>query len=371
MDADTNGDQAFATGVVSSQKNMKRVVHQFHYWASPGDAITNQMRFLRKTLQEAGYDAKIFARSIKGNLKDEVIPFDGKAIEDADLLLLHHSQGTPELESILRLKSPRALVYHNITPSHFFSHDPVVAKLCELGRAQLRTLVKSCRYFFADSQFNASELKALGASEVTQLPLFELSKGESPPLPAKAGKASRLLFVGRLCPHKDQERLIETMYYLVHDLKSPATLTLVGGGDRLYRLYLQSLIRARGLESQVQIRSDVSDAELKQIYQESDLFLCVSRHEGFCIPLIEAMRYGLPVFSTTDTALGETLGGAGVQLQTRDPQKLAPLLAASLGDPLILDAVRCSGRVRFQEMQAFQNREEALKRIQAVVGETS
>lgn len=344
-------------------------IHQFHYWASPGDAITNQIRFLRKTLLDAGYESKAFACAIKGDLGEEVIPLNAEEIQKADLLLLHHSQGTPDLSSILKWKNKRALVYHNITPAHFFRHDPVIANLCDLGRTQLKTLVKSCDYFFADSEFNASELKDLGARNVSQLPLFEIQKSESPPLSTKGARAKRLLFVGRLCPHKDQEALIEMTYHLVNNLKVPAELTLVGGGDRIYTLYLKTLVRTRGLEKHVTFRAGVSDSELKQIYQDSDLFLCVSHHEGFCIPLIEAMRHGLPVFSTTDTALGETLGSAGVQLRTRDPLRLATLIAAALNDPLILESIRCSGRVRFQEMQAFQNGEEALRKIRAATGE--
>lgn len=347
---------------------MSRPIYQFHYWAAPGDAITNQMRFLRRTLLAADIPARVFARSLRGEMAGEVERLEnfGDPNLSADAWwLIHVSQGMPELEKVLSLPGKKALVYHNITPASFFHYDPEVARLCRQGRADLPRVVSQMDRCFADSLFNAAELKQLGAAAVELLPLFDLSEAPTltPGARGPGGRGYELLFVGRLSPHKDQARLLDTLYHLTRSLKVPAHLTLVGRGDPIYTRYLQHKTVALGLSSQVTFLSGIDDNQLRSVYGTADAFLCMSQHEGYCIPLVEAMRQGVAVFSATTAAMAETLGEAGIQLHTQDPREIAALLAALLGDRTLMDGVRESGRQRFEALRQFQNGEEALKHL--------
>src|SRR5688500_4281454 len=111
-------------------------VHQFHDSFQAHDAISNQMRFVREALKDNGIGGEIFARHLKG-VTGDAVRFSPTAAWNCDLLLIHHSQGSPWLNEVLRIEVPKALVYHNITPSEYFAHDPYIQKLCLMGRRQL------------------------------------------------------------------------------------------------------------------------------------------------------------------------------------------------------------------------------------------
>lgn len=338
---------------------MSGSIHQFHHWTSPGDAITNQMRFLREALREAGISSEIFSKRDKCGKEIGIQRWDASKLSASDLLLIHHSQGTPDLEGVLKSTPTKALVYHNITPGKYFRHDPKVMELCVLGRQQLEAITQACRFFFADSRYNAQELEAEEITDVELLPLFAAAPIVDRP---KRDRGRHLVFVGRLCPHKDQALLIETMGELAR-ISPKARLTLVGRGDPLYAIYLRKLVRAARAEKIVDLRGAVTDAELGKIYQSADAFVCVSQHEGYCIPLVEAMRHGLPVISTMGTAITETLENAGVQAHTRDPRELAALIEAALSDDLAHQAILESQRLRYEKIRAFQREEVAVEKL--------
>jgi glycosyltransferase involved in cell wall biosynthesis len=331
------------------------VVNQFHYHAAGADAITGQMRFIQASLKAIGIGGEVFAVEVKKGAGDVVALWDPeRASKPNSLLLIHHSQGNPLLDELLSLPVKKGIVYHNITPPDFFAHDPLLAQTARLGREQLKEMSDQVDVVFADSAYNASELKGLGFRDIRQLPLFDARAFQTKKRePRRPELPPRVLFVGRLSPHKDQARLIETLYYL--DRLRPGTeLFLVGGGDPVYQSYLKDLARMLNISGQVHLPGTISAEARDLCYRSSQAFVCLSQHEGFCIPLVEAMAADLPIFSLPDTAIAETLDGAGVQLNTNDPAKIAAVIDAVLGDTKTVGEILAGQRRRLKSLERTQ-----------------
>jgi glycosyltransferase involved in cell wall biosynthesis len=314
-------------------------VHQFHHSVSQADAVTNHLFFIQECLREIGVGGDIFAAETHQLEGNRVHPWTPDTFIDGDLLLIHHSQGNPWLREVLTAEVPKAVVYHNITPPRFFAHDPYLADLCRMGRRQLPLLRDSVLMGFAVSDYNAAELRAAGFSKVDRLPLHDLETAEVSAAFRRPGRTLDLLFVGKLTPHKNQALLIQTLYFLKAILQTPLRLTLVGREDRIYGEYLRLLTRALGLQKEVRFTGPVSAAQLGKYYRSANAFLCPSQHEGFCVPLVEAMLHRVPVFALPQPGVKETLRGAGVECRTQKPHELAEIIAGVLEDPHAIKAI--------------------------------
>ncbi len=308
----------------------KIVIHQFHPAVAFGDAVTQQMFLIRESLHKAGIGGEIFTRHWKGVSRATVKPLSRAELWDGDLLLVHHSSGDANLEEVRQLEIPKALVYHNITPPEFFRHDPFIENLCRLGRAQLAEWSSSVVAAFADSRFNAGELQALGYPDPKILPLLDLTLEVTQTSLAKR-EPGTLLFVGRLSPHKNQAALVAALFYLRRMTNRPYRLILAGTGDPLYTDYLRLLAKQLGIESEVEFPGKVSHGGLAELYQRADAFVSASLHEGFGVPLIEAMRFELPVFALPKAAIPETLGRGGVRFPSERPSEIAAFLEGAMG----------------------------------------
>jgi glycosyltransferase involved in cell wall biosynthesis len=331
-------------------------VHQFHPHTAPGDAITQQMLFLRHALRDGGIDGEIFSLSNRAPEAFQIRKFNPARLWDCDLLLIHHSQGNPQLDTLLNMPIAKVLVYHNITPAHFFRHDAEMFRLAVEGREQLASFRGAAETAFADSQFNSEELRAIGFSDVRLLPLMDLNRAPvSMEKPARNPKDPKtLLFVGRVCPHKNQAQLLEMLFYLNRYSTLKYRLLLVGKQDMLYRRYLDQLVRLWKLEDWVEFRSGLNSVQLESTYRASDAFVCLSQHEGFCVPLLEAMRFGLPVFASLRTAVGETLGNSGAQLLSHRTDEIAEAVDTVMQDPQGLASILLSQEQRLNELSQVQ-----------------
>lgn len=354
-----------------SKVGQKIAIHQFHPYASPGDAITNQMFFIQQALRDIGVAGEIFARKFPTDLEDRVKPFRAKDLWDSDLLLIHHSLGYPQLSELMKVEIPKALVYHNVTPPEFFRHNSVLKKLAVTGRSQLKHLKRYLIASFADSQYNADELETLGYRNTKVMPLFDLAHADSTPVRHFPRKGTlRLLFVGRLAPNKNQAMLLEMFAHLKSMVSARAELILVGGGDPIYTDYIMLLRKHLGLTLSVQIHGHVTDEKLEQLYRSADGFVCLSQHEGFCIPLVEAMRYDVPVFAAPVAAVTETLGDAGVQLLSPDnPRLTAQVITKVLETEGAREKIILSQRARLRELKEIQNPKRVQDLLSALVHE--
>ena len=210
-------------------------IHQFHASSSYGDGITNGMFFIQTILRNSGYHSEIFCRHVDPRFVGGIRPIDSYPDLADDLLLVHYSIGTPQEAWIENRKSPRVLIYHNITPAHFFPDGSKLHGFAQSGRARLAAWAKQGVFAGAigDSAFNAAELLALGYSSVAAIPLLvDLDRIRqapwNPELLKRLSGARNLLFVGRLCENKGQLDLIKMLAQLTRMCAAPVRLILVG-----------------------------------------------------------------------------------------------------------------------------------------------
>jgi glycosyltransferase involved in cell wall biosynthesis len=325
-------------------------VHQILSGAGPHDAVTTEARAFRARFQSWGWGGTDVSARIAPGLSGAFSPLRSLAADPADLLLLHHSASTPGLGELLELPNRKVLLYHNVTPPEWlWEHAPVVAAQCALGREQLSELVSAVDLAAADSNFNAAELSALGAQETEVIPLLLDHSRLGPPDHRRAatpGRAPTILFVGRLSPHKRQDRVIEAFALLRRHRWPDARLVLVG--DPVSRGYAGEL-RALGdrlAPGAVTIETGLPGPELGRRYRAADVFLCLSEHEGFCIPVLEAMYFGVPVLARAAGAVPEVAGDGAVLIDDDDPALVSELLHLVLTDTELSEELRSRGRGR-------------------------
>jgi glycosyltransferase involved in cell wall biosynthesis len=189
----------------------------------------------------------------------------------------------------------------------------------------------------ADSSYNAEELRAAGFESVEVVPLL-LPRGR--PVP-DVPRGNGILFVGRLVPSKGLDDLIKAVALLRLRHRPEATLDVVGSraGWEGFVAGLEDLVQRIGCGG-ITFRGQIPDAERDALYARAGAVCLMSRHEGFCAPLVEAMRAGAPVVARDAGAVAETLGGGGVLLPDGDPRLAAEALDAVLGDPGLRERLR-------------------------------
>ena len=175
-----------------------------------------------------------------------------------------------------------------------------------------------------------------------------------------------LLFVGRGVPHKKQDEAIETLRYYKDHINKEVRLILVGNMKPSYGRKLHRLVERYGLQDDVVFTGSVSNEELCTWYQTADLLLCLSEHEGFCVPLVEAMIFDKPVFAYACAAVPETVGKAGVLLQDKRPDRVAAVIHETMTNEHRLNALSVARPQRLKELsygQIYAQLQQDMKQI--------
>jgi glycosyltransferase involved in cell wall biosynthesis len=311
-------------------------VHQFHPTVSYGDAISNQILSLRRLLRQIGHRSEIFCEQLP-------IHFEGRARQIAqydryssprNILLLHFSLSySPEVIGWLeRIPDRKVIVYHNITPHTYFAGvNDVYLEAAQAGRGQLDRLRALTDAGWGVSAFNCQELAERGWTRLGVLPIVFDPKRYAVRPARKVLKRWRgglnVLFVGRVSPNKRLEDLILTFYYLKRFVRPDAHLLLVGSAHEMepYLEFLQTLVSRLGL-SDVVFTGHVSNSELMAYYRCASVYLSMSEHEGFGVPLLESMHFEVPIVAYEVGAVPETLGGSGILVKTKDYAAVAELI---------------------------------------------
>lgn len=336
---------------------MTRTVHQLVHTLSYGDAISGEVLALRRCLRERGLQSDIFAINTHPHYSGETIPFGEFPSGFDGEVVLHYSLGSPLsnlYESCTGAK--RTLIFHNLTPSRWFSGvNPRIVADIERGREELPRLCRCSTRCLADSAFNAQELSAHGVSaEVLPLPIDPQRWASGPNQGfadlLRGDNGVHLLHVGRLAPNKCVEDIIKVFYYLHHHVIYPrrSTLWLVGIDidTELYSFALRRMTRELALDAAVRFVGSRADGELQSLYENSTAYLCMSEHEGFCVPLIEAMHFGLPVLAYASSAVPDTMGNAGILLHEKRHAEIAELIGTIAEDPQLRSRLVAAGKER-------------------------
>lgn len=311
-----------------------RAIHQLVAGYSNGDAISNEARTLRSWFRNWGFRSEIYCESAR------ILPELRKDARDLslflqesgpdDVVMLHLSIGSDVNDLFPKTAAKKVLRYHNVTPDRFFrAVDEHLAHLLARGRTQMAALRGVADLNLAASAFNAAELLEAGYQEAHVLPLaLELRRLEAAPDPEVLAKYRdgklNVLFVGRCAPNKRIEDLLYAHYYLQKFHRPDSRLIHVGSfaGTEPYLAMLQSVKRDLKLEH-VDFVGSVPESHLCAYYQVADVFCCMSEHEGFGIPLLEAMQARIPVMAYASAAVPETMDGAGLLFHEKVFDELA------------------------------------------------
>ena len=336
-------------------------IDQFHPSTSVGDAITNDMLEIRRVLRESGFSSEIFSQHVAHGLENHARLLSDYVPQISSLLVVHHSMGFDRFEEIAGLPCRKILRYHNITPSHLLP-NPHLQRYAEIGRRQLREYAKHVEIGIGVSEFNRKELVQLGYRYTSTVPLFIraealLSEKPDSQLQRKLAGTENLLFVGRICPNKKQDDLVR-IFDEYHRSRPNARLLLPGSweGTEEYTRHVRSEIGNRNLDDVVWLPGKISAAELVACYRSSSALLCASEHEGFCAPLLEAMAFDLPVVAFNAAAIPETLGRAGILLDTKDPEIWSEVITELRESGKFRDSVLDLQRSRLSEFHVDRSR---------------
>ncbi|MEQ9359178.1 glycosyltransferase [Coleofasciculus chthonoplastes] len=330
-----------------TRRGKLKEIHQLLPNLAYGDAISNQALAIRDYLRRCGYHSDIFVRCIDERVAHEAKLFNPNDISEQAGSIYHHSIGSELTDYAIAHSGSKCLIYHNITPSEFFRpYKPEFAQLLEKGRVELNKLAQHFPLSVGDSAYNAAELAAVGFHQPGVLPIIvDPSKWD---MPADAtlmdqlqdGK-SNLLFVGRIAPNKCQIHLVESFYhYLTMD--QAARLILAGWGDvnDPYYCHLLDRIQELGLKDYVLVSGLVSETQLLAFYRTAHLFWSMSEHEGFGVPLVEAMWFDIPVLAYKSSAVPETLGNGGILFTRKDELvQVAALAKLLIHNPVLRNQV--------------------------------
>jgi glycosyltransferase involved in cell wall biosynthesis len=336
-------------------------IHQVLVAAAPGDAITNMAFAMQRLLRKVGPSyiyARFFDASLIGRVRDlvEYRPRHGR-----NILVFHASIGEPAIHAFLAARNePIVLVYHNVTPgSYYEQYDPYFAEKLEMGRAEVGLLRPKVVQAIADSHYNARELEAMGYSDVRVVPpVMHLDRLESvKPEILTLNHCAQfqgpiLLAVGQLMPHKRPDFLVQMMH-CVETFGVLRPVLLLVGHQRLPRYTLAIRQEIRELMVDAHPVGAVGSPELRAMFEAATVVVSASEHEGFCIPLVEAMALGKPVVARACAAIPETVGDGGMLLpEAQGPALMGEVLAEITASHAIRQEMIARGHRRVAELSA-------------------
>jgi glycosyltransferase involved in cell wall biosynthesis len=320
---------------------VKRQVHQLLTSLSYGDAIGNEALAIRARLRAAGFTSDIFAESWEPRMVEHCRPLaEYRSVSGRDSVCLYHfSIGSAAGRMIYHAPDRLVSIYHNITPAEFFlGFHGHLTGLCYHGRRELETFAPRTALALGDSEFNRRELVAAGYRNTDVLPIvldFDSYRQPASPVVRRLYGDGRtnLLFVGRIIPNKRVDDLIKSFAVYQRHINPKSRLLLVGDtrGHERYQRRLLELIESLRVKNVV-LTGHVPHDDLLAYYQVADAFVCLSEHEGYCVPLVEAMDAGVPVIAYDAGAVRETLDGGGLLLREKPPELVAELVHALMTD---------------------------------------
>jgi glycosyltransferase involved in cell wall biosynthesis len=315
--------------------------------AGPVDAVTNQGLACRALFKQWGWGGTDYAATFAPGVDRRTIrSLQGLRPAPDEILLLHYSGYARGLERVFDSRRRSLLISHNITPARYFwDNDPVEAVRCEMGRDQLAQLGRCAGALAGVSAYNADELRGVTGRAAEVIPVL-FDRRRLPPTGDPPDGPPTVLFVGRLAPHKRQDLVIRA--FAAYRRRQPdARLVLIGVpqspayGEALERL------AERLAPGAVTFEVGVTAPRLWAHYRSAHVLLCLSEHEGFCIPLLEAFHFGLPVIARDAAAIGEVVGDAGILLGADDGiSTAAELLRIVLADAELRAELRARGERR-------------------------
>jgi glycosyltransferase involved in cell wall biosynthesis len=332
------------------------IIHQWVPAAHCGDAVGDNALVMRGLLRDWGHESEIYALSIDSALQGDVRPWRDAEARRADVTIYHYAIPSPMTQAFGTLPGARVLHYHNVTPAHFFApYDPGISRLASLGRTQLASLADRTDLALGVSEYNRQELEEIGFARTDVLPIVvdteRLRTARSVPaleVLLKDGLAN-ILFVGRIAPNKCIDDHIRLAEHYKRYVDTQYRFIFVGNDEAVpaYMATVRALIAEyQMLPDRFWFTGPVPVEELATYYRHAHAYVSLSEHEGFCVPLIEAMAMDVPVLAYGAAAVPETLGGAGVCFTPKDLELAAEWLGALVYDEPLREQILAGQRSR-------------------------
>lgn len=328
-------------------------IDQFLPAAAAGDGVTGSALLFQNLLRQAGYSSRLIAGYRPDELRDRIELLDDtrQLNTEPDLLLVHHSMGHDFGRIVTDTSYSKVMVYHNITPAEMFEANSGEARYAKLGRKQLQ----GWRDYFIGaigvSPLNCTELQQNGYSKIACIPVLvdpaRFRHGIACKPKRLYSRSGLLLSVGRIAENKRQHLMIEAMAHLKRILPQQRCPKLVISGSTTsphYEQYLHTLVQHHNLGTVVVFTGKTTEQELKWLYQNASVLWCTSAHEGFCMPLIEANAFNLPIIAIATSNIPATMGQSGLLLDTDQPQVLAATTAELLESPVLQAKLKHAGQ---------------------------
>lgn len=329
---------------------------------SYGDAVSNDALALYDTLLRAGYDTAIYAENIGKRVSRDIVKPVGRLplLNETDVVIYHLSTGTSLNYLLPSIKAKKIVRYHNITPPEYFEkYDLNARRLCKDGYDGLKYIAPYADYCLADSEYNKFGLIENGYKcDVDILPIlipfddYKKTPNSEVIEKYKNDGYTNVLFTGRIAPNKKQEDVIKVFAYYQKYYNEKSRLILVGNYVGMERYYKRLLRYTKELDvKNVIFPGHIGFDEILAYYKLADVFLCMSEHEGFCVPLVEAMWFDVPVVAYDSSAIAGTLGGAGILLPKNEPLEAAAVVNYVLTHNGIREKVIRNQRERLSDFE--------------------
>lgn len=312
-------------------------IHQIHPSVSYGDAIGNEMLEIRAVLRELGYESNIYGQYIHSKMSTVKQYSEYREVSSPNnILIMHYSigYGSELLKFVKSLPDKKILLYHNITPPHFFHNiNSDYEHSTKIGLQELSTeIINIVDVALADSEFNRQDLIDAGFDKTSVLPyLINLNnfnvKPDTKVIKKYNDEFVNILVVGRISPNKKVEDAIKCFFYYNKYINNRSRLFLVGSysGMDIYYAYLKDLVQKLNLDN-VYFTGHINLDELVSYYKIGNVFLAMSEHEGFCVPLLESMYFKIPIIAYNSTAIPHTLGGSGILFNEKNYVEIAEMI---------------------------------------------
>ena len=355
-------------------------IYQLTPAISRGDAVSNDAIALEAVLRDMGYtDSMIYSPVIRDGIPKQIAQNTEQnmpKLAPDDIMLYHLAIGGPVNQMFKELPCRKVVIFHNITPAKFFEkYDKNSADLCRQGLKESADLAGVTEHAIAISEFDAQDLRKLGYTcpiDIVPIliPFDDYRKEPTPSIVAQKGKKTTFLFTGRVAPNKKQGDLIESFYYYRKYYNPNSRLVIAGGYGQEDPYYkdLASYKNSLGLtDEDVVFTGHIAFADLLAWYRCADVFVCLSEHEGFCVPLVEAMFFDLPIIAYDSSAVGETLGCGGLLLKDKDPLLVAGAMNRVASDPALRRSLVANGHERLGDFDRDKVAAKFRKVIQGLV----
>ncbi len=302
-----------------------------------GDGVGNTVFFIKRVLNSHSIPNSILTTRCDPRITDETVSVSndilGMSFRADDIVLFHFAIGSAINVIAESIPCRKILVFHNVTsPALLREWDYAAYMSCTSGYEDIRFSVGKYQHAIALSQFSKQTLVDAGwkPDDISIFPLHELSRSgglydEEKASSLKDGNVN-ILFTGRIAPNKKIEDLIKIFWFYNLNFNEKSRLLLVGSiGLSSYKNALDSYICENSIKN-VLFTGHISDSERNAYYEAADIFLCMSEHEGFCIPLLEAFQWKLPVVAYNASAVPDTMGNAGVLVNTKEPAAICRVI---------------------------------------------